>query len=84
MLFFKPFIRKPDITNMVKECAYCYETIDDNDNDYLKSDVSYSHGKCYVNLYECSKCSCYVHLPVFAVIDGNSTCADCVPDDDDD
>ena len=74
----KPLIRKSGITNMVKECAYCNEVIDDDDDDYYKSDMSYAHDKCIDKLYECSKCSCYVHLPVFAVINGNSRCADCV------
>ena len=66
---------------MAKECAYCYEAISDDDDNYNKSDMSYAHEKCSEKLYECSECSCYIHLPVQAVVDGQDRCSDCVPED---
>ena len=66
---------------MVKECAYCYEVIKDDDDNYTKSDMSYAHEKCSDKLYECSECSCYVHLSVHKTIDGNAVCVDCDPEE---
>lgn len=62
---------------MIGECAWCAKPIKDNDTTYFKSDMSYAHAKCADKLYECSKCSCYVHRPVYMEIDGESVCSDC-------
>ena len=67
---------------MVKECAYCYEAIPDDDDNYVKSDVSFAHSKCADKIYECHNCSCLIHLPVAATVDNHPVCADCIPDDD--
>ena len=67
---------------MVKECAYCYEVIQDDDDKYVKSDMSFAHDRCADKLYECSSCSCLVRLPVVHTVNQRPVCSDCIPDDD--